>query len=91
MDHTARIVDMPQEPSRETPPAAYSDADLVERIRDRESVMRRALAEQLGLIAEAERRGLYGDTMAAAASPNVSPLRGGARRRNGSQDRSSPR
>jgi hypothetical protein len=91
MDHTAQIVELPQEPPRETPPAAYSDAELAERIRDRESVMRRALAEQLGLIAEAERRGLYGDAMAAAASPNVSPLRVAARRRNGSQDPSSSR
>lgn len=43
-------------------PAGCSDAGVVECLREQEAVMRRALAEQLRYVAEAERRGLYADS-----------------------------
>ncbi|MDR7303262.1 hypothetical protein [Haloactinomyces albus] len=41
-------------------PAACSDGELLAEIRECEAVVRRALAEQYALMAEVERRGLYG-------------------------------
>jgi hypothetical protein len=48
-------------------PVSCSDAEVVECLREREAVMRRALAEQLAYVAEAERRGLYADSGARSA------------------------
>ncbi|WP_141921325.1 hypothetical protein [Halopolyspora algeriensis] len=50
----------PAEMSSVRTPAACSDDELLAEVRECEAVVRRALAEQYALMAEVERRGLYG-------------------------------